>query len=385
MKQLLSAVAIAMLLVSLAPGCAPAPPATAPAAAPPTVAPAVSSSKTGWEAEWEKTVLAAKKESELLVYMHLAPEARIPIVDAFKKKFGITLDTLTAPSPQLITRINSEYRAGVYQVDVYLGGVSSLTLQSKPLGYLSLLEPALILPEVKDPKMWQGGKLPFFDRDGAVIAWLAILSVGIIYNAGLVKKDEIGSYLDLLKPEWKEKIIMQDPSAGGNPAGTMQDLVEQWGLDKAKEFLRYLVKEQKAVVTRDQRQSVEWVARGKVPVGLFPSTAPVIEFAREGAPIATPLTKEPKRLSASNGGLAVLARSPHPNAAIVFVNWLLSREGQAVVAPAYGAPSARVDVPAEGVPEIVRPKSGHKYVLQNEESSLKQTETEGEWKRIMGQ
>ncbi|MBI4330840.1 MAG: extracellular solute-binding protein, partial [Chloroflexi bacterium] len=230
-----------------------------------------------------------------------------------------------------------------------------------------------------------GDRLPFFDRDGTAFSWLASSSPGIIFNTDLVKKGELGSYLDLLKPEWKEKIIMQDPTMGGNAANGMQDLVEQWGLEKAREFLRSVVKEQKAVVTRDQRQGVEWVARGKVPIGLFPSPASVVQFAKEGAPIATPVTKEPKRVSASNGGLSVLNRSPHPNATIVFVNWLLSREGQAVVAPAYGSPSARVDVPAEGVPEIVRAMSGQKYVFQNEESSLKQTETEGEWKKVIGQ
>ncbi|MBI4334634.1 MAG: extracellular solute-binding protein [Chloroflexi bacterium] len=386
MKPVIPAIMVTMLLFILVLACAPVAPATAPVAPPPTRAPAESSSKGGWEAEWEKVVSAAQKEGELMVYAsNVPPEARIAIIDAFDKKFGIKMNMLVAPSLQLITRINSEYRAGVYQVDVYLGGVSALTLQSKPLGYLSLLEPALILPEVKDPKVWHGGKLPFFDRDGTVIAWLAISSPGIIYNTGLVKKGDLESYLDLLKPEWKEKIIMQDPTMGGNAANGMQDLVEQWGLDKAREFLRYVVKEQLAVVTRDQRQGVEWVARGKVPIGLFASPASVIQFAKEGAPLASPLTKEAKRLSASNGGLAVLAKSPHPNATIVFVNWLLSREGQVVVAPVYGSPSARADVPAEGVPEIVRTMPGQKYVFQNEESSMKQTETEGEWKKVIGQ
>lgn len=387
MKPMMLICAVAMPLIFLTINCTPKPEPSVPVAAAPTALrqSPVNSGKSGWEAEWEKTVLAAKKEGELLVYMHLASQARIPIVEAFNKKFGIKMDVLTAPTPDLLTRINSEYRAGVHQVDVYIGGVSGLTTQTKPLGYLSLLEPALILPDVKDPKAWLNGKLPYFDQDGTAFAWLAISSPGIIYNTNLVKQGEIGSYADLLKPEWKEKIIMSDPTVAGNAPGGMNILVEEWGLEKAKDYLIYITQQQKAVVTRDQYQSTEWVARGKLPIGLFPQSPTAIQFGKEGAPIATPLTKEPKQMSTSNGGLAILAKPPHPNATIVFVNWLLSQEGQMVVAPTFGAPSARVDVPAEGVPEIVRPQSGQKYVFQMEERTKKQVEFIPEWKRILGQ
>lgn len=388
MKRTMFFGAAVVLLIFLATNCAEQPGPSVPVA-PPTVSPQQSGatgSKTVWEAEWDKTLAAAKKEGELLVYMHLSSEAATPMANAFNKKFGIRMETLTAPSPNLRQRLHAEYRAGLYLVDVYMGGAGGVIVQTKPLGYLSPIEPALILPEVKDPKMWLGGKLPSFDEDGTAYAWLAIVSPGIVYNSNLVKKGEIGSYLDLLKPEWKEKIIMTDPSAGtGSSVGGMHILVEEWGLDRTRDYLTRLIKDQKAVVTRDHYQSVEWVARGKVSVVVFPETPTVVQLVKEGLPLAIPATKEPQQISASNGGLALLTRRPHPKATSVFVNWLLSREGQAVASEAFSAPSARVDVSAESVPEMFRPKPGQRYVNQTEERTAKQTEYVPEWRRIVGQ
>ncbi|MBI2934874.1 MAG: ABC transporter substrate-binding protein [Chloroflexi bacterium] len=386
MKRTVSATMLVLWLAILVMGCTRAGPAPAPAAPPAGRAePAAAAGKTGWQAEWDKTVAAARQEGDLLVYMHLASEARIPIVEAFNKKFGIKMEVLTAPTPDLLTRINSEYRAGVYQVDVYIGGVSGLTTQTKPLGYLSLIEPWLVLPEVKDPKSWLNGKLPYFDQDGTAFAWLAISSPGIVYNTTMVKDGAIQSYLDLLKPEWKEKIVMSDPTVAGNAVGGMNILVEEWGLEKTRQYLKDIVRQQKTVVTRDQYQSTEWVVRGKTPIGLFSQSPTVIQFAQQGAPIATPVTREPKQMSTSNGGLAIVAKPAHPNATRLFVNWLLSREGQSVVAPVFGAPSARVDVPAESVPEIARVQPGQRYVIQSEERSKKQAEYIKDWREILAQ
>ncbi|MBI4330167.1 MAG: hypothetical protein HY673_02660 [Chloroflexi bacterium] len=166
MKHLMLIGTVAVLLMLLTMNCArkPEPSVTVPLAAPTMSSQqsAASSGKADWEAVWQKTLVAAKKEGELLVYAsNVPPEARITVTDAFDKKFGIKMNALIAPSPQLQTRINSEYRAGVYQVDVYIGGVSGIIINTKPLGYLSPLEPVLILPEIREPKMWLA-ELPQF-------------------------------------------------------------------------------------------------------------------------------------------------------------------------------------------------------------------------------
>ncbi|MBI4334310.1 MAG: extracellular solute-binding protein [Chloroflexi bacterium] len=381
MKPLMLAVAV---LIIFAANCIP----KSPEALPTTVAPIqrqdTGTGKAGWEAEWDKTVQAAKAEGEVMVYMHLSAEARIPIVAAFTKKYGITLDALSATSRELVARVNSEYRAGIHQADVYIGGVTVLTTETKRLGYLSPMEPALILPEVRDPKNWLDGKLPFYDQDGFAFSWVSVVSPSIIYNTDLVKKGQIESHLDLLKPEWKEKLIMTDPSTGGGAASAMYNLVEDWGFEKAKAYLISLVRDQKATVTGDLFQGTEWVARGKFPAGVFLSGPTIVQFANEGAPLASPIIKEPKQVTTSNGGLGIFSKPAHPNATIVFVNWLLSREGQMIATPRFGAPSARADITVtEGVPEIVRMQPGQKYAFQSEERALKSLEHAKDWKEIM--
>ena len=72
-----------------------------------------------------------------------------------------------------------------------------------------------MLPEVTDPKSWRGDKFPFMDADQQTVAMLASIDRGIIYNTGMIKKGEITTYKDLLKPQYKGKIIMNDPSVTG--------------------------------------------------------------------------------------------------------------------------------------------------------------------------
>ena len=63
------------------------------------------------------------------------------------------------------------------------------------------------------------------------------------------------------------------------------------------------------------------------------------------------------------------AKPAHPNAAIIFLNWFLSREGQTLAVKAMGAGSARVDVSTEGINPIYIPKAGEKYNIENEETT----------------
>ncbi len=104
---------------------------------------------------------------------------------------------------------------------------------------------------------------------------------------------------------------------------------------------------QQPVITRDERMLTEWVARGKNPVGIGPSPAIPTEFIKMGAPVAFADMKEPRLLTPGYGILSAFKDPPNPNAAKLFVNWLLSKEGSSVFAPALGYPPTRVDVSTE--------------------------------------
>lgn len=93
--------------------------------------------------------------------------------------------------------------------------------------------------------------------------------------------------------------------------------------------------------------------------------------------------KEGIGVSASNGGLAVPTRPPHSNAATVFVNWFLSREGQALVVKAMGAPSTRLDVAPDGVDSMFIVKPGEKLSIQDEEFAIMQNKWAPEWQKVI--
>jgi iron(III) transport system substrate-binding protein len=335
------------------------------------------------EKGWEKTLEAAKREGQLLIYLNAPAEARAAIVAAVKQKFGIETEVTLGPAADLLSRFNSEYRAGVYQVDCLLAGANTLVTIAKPNGFLQPIDPYFILPEVRDPQKWISGKLPFYDADKQVVAYLSQVIPPIIHDPNVVKPGEITSYLDLLKPQWKGKIVMFDPSIGGAAHSAITQLAIEWGPDKAKEFLSALLRDQDAEVTRDMRQEVEWVARGKYTVALWSQTPAVIQFLKSGASLVAAELSEPKRVSPSNGGMGVPAKPAHPNAMTVFLNWYLSKEGQALMVKNLGAPSARMDVAPEGVDPMFILKPGNKFMLEDEGFALAQPKWVEEWKRII--
>jgi hypothetical protein len=104
-----------------------------------------------WEAQWEKTVAAAKKEGELSVYLNAPAPVRPALTKAFDEKFGIKLYVVSGTGPELSARIVSEYKAGLHEVDISFQGCSTLIKLIGTHGFLSPIEPLLILPEVRDP------------------------------------------------------------------------------------------------------------------------------------------------------------------------------------------------------------------------------------------
>lgn len=323
-----------------------------------------------WEKRWEDAVSVAKREGEILIYLNAPSAARSAISGAFFKKFGVNVDIVVGSGGAIEARLISEYRAGIHQVDAFLPGATS-SLAAKAQGILAPIEPMLMLPEVTAPGVWIDGALPFFDRDRTIVAYLSVTNPNVIYNSDLVKKGDITSYLDLLKPQWKGKLVMFDPTVSGAGQAGSAYLSQEWGgNDKAYEYIVSLVRQQETIITRDQRQQMEWVARGKYPVAIWPQAPATNEFLKAGAPLAAAALKETGRITPSNGGLAMPVKPPHPGGAMVFLNWFMSREGQTLAVNTMGVPSSRIDVPAEGIHPMFIPLPGQRYYIQNEETTL---------------
>jgi iron(III) transport system substrate-binding protein len=334
------------------------------------------------EAQWEKTVAAAKKEGELSIYLNAPAQVRPALTKAFDERFGIKIYVVTGTGPELSAKIVSEYSAGLHQADVSFQGCSTLIALIGTHGYLAPIEPMLILPEVRDGKAWFGGKLNY-DKAGTAFRFINHALPPVVYNTDSVKANSIQSFLDLQRPEWKKKILMHDPSILGAGANGISYLATLWGLSKAKDYLSTLLKAQEAGVTRNYQQHVEWVGQGKYAVGLWPNPGQVARYVKAGAPIAVTHVKEGAVASPAFGCLGVPAKPAHPNAATVFVNWFLSREGQTLAVKAYELPSARLDVTASGVLKefVIVPEQ--KVFVENEEFNAMQDKWIPEWKAVV--
>jgi iron(III) transport system substrate-binding protein len=361
-------VALIMFIVACASKTVPEPGAK-PAAVATTVVPA-KLAKAEWQQKWETVVEEAKKEGEIRVYTSIPSEARVALGNGFKEKFGIPVEFVTGLPADIVAKLVRERRANLYLADAVIEGASSQIVNLKGEGILDPLEPALILPEVTDPKVWRAGQVPFIDRDKRAIGFIGTLSPFIVRNRDLVKAGEISSYRDILNPRWKGKIVMFDPTTPG-PMATFFSMLAAciWDEARTKEFMQELVR-QEPFITRDNRLQVEWVSRGKYAISLGSRPEIATQFQSEGAPIEDVRAIEGNMLLAASGCISMPNNAPHPKAAQVFVNWLLSKEGQIVFAKGFFQPSARLDVSTEGLNPMFIPKPGEKLFIEAEDNVL---------------
>jgi ABC-type Fe3+ transport system substrate-binding protein len=110
---------------------------------------------------------------------------------------------------------------------------------------------------------------------------------------------------------------------------------------------------------------IDWMAQGRYPIGLLLHQAEVMRAADQGLPVGVvPIEqfKEGAPIGPAQGAIHLADKAPHPNAAKLYINWLLSREGQIAYQNATRENSMRIDIPKEGLFSIDIPKPGIKYV-----------------------
>jgi hypothetical protein len=134
-------------------------------------------------------------------------------------------------------------------------------------------------------------------------------------------------------------------------------------------FIMRLFGEMDVTLFRDRRQSVDWLASGKFPICFFCLPSEIGRAESQGLPIGTfGLMKEGAGLTTHSGTMGLLKNVPHPNAAKVFINWLLSREGQMTFQNAYvkgkvgASNSLRMDIAKDTIPSDQRLVEGVTYI-----------------------
>lgn len=320
-------------------------------------------SDSGFQKKWDAAVAQAKKEGKVVVLGPPGDRIRDAITQGFAKAFpNIGLEFSGARGGELATRVKAERDAGIYSVDILINGTSTADAYFKPMKALDPVEPALILPEVIDPKNWRDHRLEFSDRSTHFdLVFSTQNNVPLIYNPAQVKAEEVDELYKLLDPKWKGKIAVQDPIPSGTGNGVFRWVWHVLGPEKAEDFYRK-IRAQAGAIDRDQRRQIEWVAQGKYPLNFGPGTV-MYQLEKRGLKFGViPDFKDyGTYLTPGFGSVMLMNRAPHPDAAKVFLNWLLTKEGQTIFSEGMGYVSRRVDVSTAHVPSYWVPKAGVKY------------------------
>jgi iron(III) transport system substrate-binding protein len=348
-RHLLAGVALLCLLSACATASAPNRAAVAPQTAPATAegpAARADAGRPDLQAEWERTVAAAKREGNVVVSASRIPSQREAYLKFSEAYPDITLHYTGQVFADFEQKARTERLAGQYLWDVFVSGIGLTVFKEHiPNGWFEPLKPALVMPEVADSTKWAGGlDAAFLDTEKTyVVGFANTVQNYVKVNRDFVPEAAFNSYEDLLKPEFAGKIVILDAKRPGAGSLQLAAIRNQLG----DEGIRKLLVDQRPALSEDARQTTEWVVRGTYPIGIGVSEAFLKPFVDEGLGRNIKPVQQARIVPAGNGNGAVMLvnRGPHPNAARVFVNWLLSKEGQTAYTQHTGENSRRLDVP----------------------------------------
>ncbi|MEO7152261.1 MAG: extracellular solute-binding protein [Burkholderiaceae bacterium] len=269
-----------------------------------------------------KLLERAKAEGTVSVYTSLAPTEAAPLVEAFEKKTGIKVQMWRALSDGVVQRALSEARGKRHAADVIETNGPEMEALAREQLLAEFHSPYLAdLPPATLPKhgMWVPDRLNFF-----VVA----------YNTNKVKPEDLPkTYEGFLDPKWKGRIALE-----ATDAEWMGGMVKTWGEARGMAFMRKLA-DMKPDMRKGHVLLAQLIASGEVEVGLTAYHANAESFKKRGAPVAwapvEPVIARPQ-------GVGVLRQAPHPNAALLFADFLLSPEAQTMLAGMGRTPVSRL-------------------------------------------
>lgn len=311
-----------------------------------------------WKEEWQKVLKAAKKEGVVYVSGPAGVQSRDSLTQPFTDKYGIRVSFFGASGRELSPRIMAERRARQYRWDVFVHGTTTGLTVMIPAGAFQPLRPALILPEVTDSKYWRGGGLEILGEGGQLAVMTPFQRGILFYNTNLVDPKQFTSYKDLLAPKWKGKIVADDPTKPGPGQATFTFFYLH--PDLGPDFIQALAK-QDLILHRDYTLQGDELGHGRFPLLIGTADFLIERKIKMGVPIGIVdprQLKEGSDVSPANGAVALYNKPPHPNAAKVYINWLLSRDGQSVFPRLMGYISARNDVGTDHTFEWRIPRAG---------------------------
>src|SRR5438445_2133814 len=152
--------------------------------------------ETPWQTEWKKTVAAAEKEGQLVIYLGGAA-SQTKIEEAFQSAYPkIKVTAVAGRGSQFGPKIIAERRAGKYLVDLFIGGMGTAQATLHPANVRAPIQPLLLLPDVLDQSNWCRSKHRYADAEGKYI-FVFVGSASVVerrYNTTLDGPKELTSF-----------------------------------------------------------------------------------------------------------------------------------------------------------------------------------------------
>jgi iron(III) transport system substrate-binding protein len=292
----------------------------------PTAKPQAGASAPG--SAWQQVLDAAKTEGTLVVYHNLFPGAEgTKVADEFKAKTGITVDFIGGLGAPLSQRIRTEVAANAPSADVFEGSSQFLLPMQRDNFLTSLKDKIPALQESTDTWRVHPGYMSETQEllvSRAQTQYPAHLTVN---TTKIAAGDYPTSYHDLAEnPKFKGKIGYVDPKTTGDTAavfirqgyvGQSYTVNDVWSLYANQQMMLFPGPGDHGAAT----------GRGEVAIAIGASYGNLLQLANANAPIKllafadTPVVSNPTTMG-------MLKSAAHPNAALVFINWFYSKEGQ---------------------------------------------------------
>ena len=251
----------------------------------------------------------ARKEKTLTLYTSIA-QTDIPTLSAaFEKKYGVKIQVWRAGSDKVLQRTVTEMAGKRFEVDaVHIGApeLEALHLEKALQPVSSPMFKELLAGAVPPHREWVATRLTLFVQ---------------AYNTNLVRKDELPkTWQDLADPKWKGKLGVEYTDDEW-----FYSLVQQLGEEKGMKLFRQIVATNGLSVRKGHSLLANLVASGEVPLGLTVYNYMAESLKKRGAPIDWIVL--PPAITRANG-VAVARNAPHPHAALLFYDYMLSVEVQ---------------------------------------------------------
>jgi iron(III) transport system substrate-binding protein len=261
----------------------------------------------------QRLVAGAKKEGELTIYTSATQEDIGAINAAFEKKYGVKVKVWRAGADKVLQRVVTEAQGGRYDADVLEAGTPALEAMSREKILTAVKSPRhadLIDGAVPAHREWVGARLNVFVH---------------AYNTKLVKKEDLPkTYQDLLDPKWKGKLGIEATDEEWF-ASVVRGLGEEAGI----KLFRNIVATNGLSVRKGHTLLTNMVASGEVPFALTVYNFTAEQLKQKGASIDWYAIAP---AIARANGLGVARRAVHPYAALLFYDFMISEEGQQILA-----------------------------------------------------